>query len=106
MRFLKRIKEIMGNSHTHETKKRSIVKAITMKIIEIVSSIVVLQFLFGIPFISLGLPFVLEGIQLVEFIIHEQAWSNIHWGLKIEDCEKCHFKAFHEKTESEGKLHD
>lgn len=92
--------------HTHETKRRSIVKAITMKILEILTSGLICYFVFGEPIIYLGLPCLLEIAQLLGYFFHEQAWSRIHWGRINEECEVCHFKDFHEKRKKSGKSHD
>lgn len=86
-----------------EEKKRSLVKTITSKIMEISISAIVLQLIFGIPVISISLPFLLEGLQMIGYYIHERIWTRIKWGYP---CEECHYKEFHERRRKEGKSHD
>jgi len=86
-----------------EARRRSIIKVITMKISEITISGIAIQLIFGQPFVSLGLPLILEGLQMGAYYVHERIWAKIAYG---KECEECHYKEFHEKERSKGKFHD
>ena len=85
-----------------EKKKRTLIKTLTAKLMEISISAIIVQIIFGEPFISLGLPLLLEGCQMVGYYFHERLWNRIEWA----SCQECHFKEFHEKRRREGKSHD
>jgi len=76
---------------------------ITCKTLEITASGILLQLVFGIPVVSLSLPFLLEGIQLGLYYGHERIWDKISWGIS---CQTCHYKEFHEKKKEAGEEHD
>jgi len=63
-----------------DSKKRSILKTFTSKLVEVVISATALQIIFGQPFISLGLPILLEGLQMIGYYFHERAWNKVRWG--------------------------
>jgi len=86
-----------------EKRRRSVLKVITMKITEITISGVVLQIIFNQPIVSMGLPFVLEGLQTGAYYLHERIWAKIAYG---KECEECHYKDFHDKERKEGRKHD
>lgn len=88
----------------HETKARSILKTLTMKLLEILTSSLICYLIFGDILIALGLPILLEGIQTILYFIHERMWSLISWGEK--KCKDCHFKKYHEKRKKAGLHHD
>lgn len=84
-------------------RKRSLIKTITSKLGEITVSGIILQVLFGEPFISIGLPILLEIAQMVWYFFHERIWERIEWG---SACKECHYKEFHERRRKAGKSHD
>lgn len=74
-----------------DSKKRSIVKALTSKLLEISISAGALQVIFEQPFISLGLPSLLEGLQMIGYYLHERIWSKVSWGNGCENCKWVNF---------------
>lgn len=86
-----------------EQKKRSIIKVLTSKLGEIGISSFILQILFGLSALTLGLPAFLEFIQMIWNYLHERLWSKIRWG---KECEGCHFYKFHEQEKENGKPHE
>jgi len=89
-------------SRSNEAKCRSILKALTTKAGEIAISATILQLIFSQPLISVGLPTLLEVLQMGWYFIHERIWSHIQWG----KCEGCHYLDFHEKRKNGGLPHD
>lgn len=69
-----------------DSKKRSILKTLTSKLVEIAISAGALQIIFGQPFISLGLPTLLEGLQMIGYYVHERVWNKVSWGNGCEQC--------------------
>ena len=74
-----------GNS-MQDSKKRSILKTLTSKLVEIAISAGALQIIFGQPFVSLGLPTLLEGLQTIGYYFHERVWNKVCWGNGCEQC--------------------
>lgn len=69
-----------------ETKRRSIVKALTWRVIASLDTMVIAYFVTGGDFIkaiSIG------GFEIITkmviYFFHERAWNNIKWGKRIED---------------------
>lgn len=69
-----------------DSKKRSILKTLTSKLIEIAISAGALQIIFGQPLVSLGLPTLLEGLQMIGYYVHERVWNKVGWGNGCEEC--------------------
>lgn len=86
-----------------EERKRSIAKMITTKIGEITISAAILQLIFGQPLVSLGLPFLLEVVQMGWYYLHERIWSKIAWA--THQCESCHYRDYHEERRHRGFTH-
>ena len=67
-----------------ETRKRSIVKSITFRIIAtIITLIVVWVFTRNIA-ISAGVTITENLIKMMAYYFHERAWTNIPWGIAKE----------------------
>lgn len=73
-----------------ESKKRSIVKTLTSKLVEIGISAGALQIIFKQPVVSVGLPTLLEGLQMIGYYFHERIWNKVSWG---NGCANCKWKA-------------
>ena len=73
--------------HTHgETKRRSVVKALTWRVIASLDTTVIAYFVTGGDMkqaISIGGFEVIT--KMVIYFFHERGWNNIKWGKKIED---------------------
>jgi uncharacterized membrane protein len=69
-----------------DSKKRSILKTLTSKLVEIAISAGALQIIFGQPLVSLGLPTLLEGLQMISYYFHERLWNKVRWGNGCEQC--------------------
>lgn len=69
-----------------ETKRRSVVKALTWRIIASLDTMIIAYFVTGGDFnkaISIG------GFEIITkmviYFFHERAWNNIKWGKRVED---------------------
>jgi len=62
-----------------ETKKRSLVKSITWRIICIVS-IITAYFLTGKIDVSLAIGTIYNGITMMLYYLHERFWTTLEWG--------------------------
>jgi len=63
----------------HETRKRSLLKAITFRVIEIAIDTIILSF-FVVPHVAIGLA---VGMECICFILHylfERIWNKVNWG--------------------------
>ena len=58
-----------------ESRKRSLIKSITYRIICIISLLTVTYFLTGDPYRSLLITIVFQTIQTVLYYLHERAWA-------------------------------
>ena len=65
-----------------ETKKRSIAKSVTWRIICIVVSIVTAYFLTGKFELSVTIGSVYNAITMVLYYFHERLWNILEWGKK------------------------
>jgi uncharacterized membrane protein len=83
--------ELMHNEHRHkvnESRKRSLLKGISMRILEITVDVFLLSFLgLGVE-TSLGASITIEGICFAVGYINERLWDKIQWGRKVKDVEK------------------
>lgn len=74
-----------------DSRKRTFIKTITDKVMEIGISQVILH-LVGLPLgLAVGLPILIEIIQIGSYIINERIWSKIDWECSHEGmiCEEC-----------------
>ncbi len=73
--------------HTHgETKRRSVVKALTWRVIASLDTTVIAYFVTGGDIkqaISIGGFEVIT--KMIIYFFHERGWNNIKWGKRIED---------------------
>lgn len=66
-----------------ETHKRSIVKGITGRAIEIAVDAIILS-LFGLNiFESVGVAILIEGLCFVSSYFNERLWNKVNWGRRI-----------------------
>lgn len=62
-----------------ETKKRSLVKSITWRIICIVVSIITAYFLTGKIDVSVAIGTIYNGITMMLYYLHERFWNKLEW---------------------------
>ena len=67
-----------------ETRKRSIIKSCTWRIICIVVSIVTAYFVTGKLDVSVAIGTVYNAITMVLYYFHERFWNIVSWGKTIE----------------------
>ena len=83
--------DVMGKEHEHEvneTKKRSLLKGISMRILEVLVDTFLLSFLgLGVE-VSLGVSITIEGICFVVHYINERLWNKIDFGREVKDVSK------------------
>lgn len=66
----------------YETRKRSLLKAISFRIIEIAIDSLILSF-FVTPAIAVGLAVTIEGLCFILHFIFERIWNKINYGRHI-----------------------
>lgn len=64
----------------HEHLKRSIVKAITFRILIITSDLLIIFFITKRFDLTLGVLFFSNIASTVLYIVHERLWNVVHWG--------------------------
>ena len=67
----------------HETRKRSLTKALAFRIIEITVDSMILSF-FVMPMIALGLAVVIEFLCLLTHYAFERMWNRINFGRYVK----------------------
>ena len=67
----------------HETRKRSLVKAISYRVIEILLDTWILSYFVGVK-VALPLAVALEGMCLLLHYTFERGWDRVQWGRYIE----------------------
>lgn len=67
-------------SQYSETKRRSLVKSVTWKVIATAITFFTLWFFTKEIIISAGITAVEASIGLISFFIHERAWNKVSWG--------------------------
>jgi uncharacterized membrane protein len=63
-----------------ETRKRSLVKSFTWRIICVVVSIVTAYFLTGKLEVSVAIGTVYNAITMILYYFHERSWNILEWG--------------------------
>jgi len=63
-----------------ETRKRSIVKSFTWRIICVVVSIITAYFLTGKLEVSVAIGTVYNAITMILYYFHERSWNMLEWG--------------------------
>ena len=63
-----------------ETRKRSIVKSFTWRIICVVVSIITAYFLTGKLEVSVAIGTVYNAITMILYYFHERSWNILEWG--------------------------
>jgi len=71
----------------YETRFRSLLKAVSFRVIEIIASTVVLAHFVAVA-TAVGLAVLLEGMCLVLHYIFERATNRIQWGREIREQDK------------------
>jgi uncharacterized membrane protein len=64
-----------------ESRKRSVVKAATYRIVIIVLDFAVVYLLTGRTSIALGFMLLSNVYTTVAYFLHERLWTRIHWGM-------------------------
>lgn len=95
--------KIEERKESSDTTLRTITKLITFKITEVIMSALLIWLITGNFAYTIGLPLLIEGLQVVAIFFVERGWNRIQWG---KECKKCHYYCFHEKRKDEGKTHD
>lgn len=65
-----------------ESKKRTLAKTITYRILIIISDIIVLYLLTGSYDLTLTFVIASNAVTAVQYYFHERAWNGISWGRK------------------------
>jgi uncharacterized membrane protein len=63
-----------------EKHRRSVTKAISYRILNIVVDSLVAYIFTRDVSLSLGIVFFVNGYSTILYYLHERAWANIHWG--------------------------
>lgn len=70
-------------AHYHEHIKRSITKALTFRVIIIVSDLIIVYAITRRIDVTLGVLFFSNISSTVIYFLHERMWNGIHWGKQI-----------------------
>jgi uncharacterized membrane protein len=76
----------MDKLRVYETRKRSLLKAVSFRVIEVVVDTLILSFFVTVP-IAIGLAVVLEFICFLLHFLFERVWNKIDYGRVIK--KKC-----------------
>jgi len=84
----------------HETKKRSLAKAISFRAIEIAIDTLIFSFFIPDLKIALGLALVVEGICFGLHFGFERIWNRINYGRTVykRDCEQAEWTPYGEES--------
>jgi uncharacterized membrane protein len=65
-----------------DTRKRSIAKSITFRLITIVVILICLRLYYDEPMgvRSMGYALLITVVQIINYYIHERVWDSIRWG--------------------------
>jgi len=65
-----------------DTRKRSIAKSITFRLITIVVILICLRLYYDEPvgIRSMGYALLITVVQIINYYIHERVWDNVLWG--------------------------
>jgi len=70
----------------YETKKRSLIKAVSFRVIEIAVDSLILSF-FVTPAVAISLAVAIEGLCLSVHFIFERIWNKINYGRHIYEAD-------------------
>ena len=70
----------MKQKKFHEDVKRSVAKAVTFRLIVLVSDAIVIFALTHRYDMTIGLVVLSNTASFVFYIAHEQIWNKVHWG--------------------------
>jgi uncharacterized membrane protein len=71
-----------GTGMSERTTKRSLVKAITYRIVIVILDFTVIYLLTGKVDIALGFMLISNIYTTAAYFIHERIWNKIKWGIK------------------------
>ncbi len=71
-----------GTMQTHASKKRSVVKAITYRVIIVCLDFLVIYLLTGKVMTAAAFMVVSNIYTTVAYFLHERVWAGIKWGLE------------------------
>jgi len=77
--------------HEHkvnETKKRSLLKGVSMRVLEVTVDTLLLSVLGLDIHVSIGVSIAIEGICFGVHFINERLWNRIQWGRQITEMAK------------------
>jgi uncharacterized membrane protein len=63
-----------------ESKKRSLIKTITWRIVAIISSFVITYLFLGDILQSVSLTILLNVTAVILYYFHERVWNSVKWG--------------------------
>jgi len=66
----------------HENHSRSILKAITYRVIIILSNAIVIYLMTGNSNLTANFIWITSIVSTLLYFIHERIWNEIHWGKK------------------------
>jgi uncharacterized membrane protein len=72
---------------THATRKRSIVKAISYRVLIVTLDFIVIYLLTGKTEVAVGFMIVSNIYTTVGYFLHERAWARITWGTATDSSE-------------------
>lgn len=64
----------------HEHLKRSITKAITFRLLILISDGIIIYAITHRYDVTLGVIFFSNFASTILYVVHERLWNNIHWG--------------------------
>lgn len=65
---------------SHEKSQRSLIKAVTYRIISIIADFIAAFFFTKDTAMSIGFVLIINGYSIILYYLHERAWARIHWG--------------------------
>jgi adenylylsulfate kinase len=63
-----------------ETRKRSLIKSVTWRVICVITSIVTAYFLTGKLDVSVAIGTIYNAITMFLYYFHERSWNKLEWG--------------------------
>jgi adenylylsulfate kinase len=69
---------------THATRKRSVVKALSYRIIIVSLDFAVIYLLTGKTKVAVGFMIISNTYTTVGYFLHERLWARVKWGMQAE----------------------
>jgi len=79
------------SEHEHkvnETKKRSLLKGISMRVLEVTVDTILLSILGLDIHVSIGVSIAIEGICFAVHFVNERLWNHVQWGRQVVEMAK------------------